>query len=65
VAELVNGKVLDHFRGETTETLSNPEERITIAVIPQVGSQKSCTAGALVGVIIPPLRMSMRAKCGT
>jgi len=48
VAELVNGKVLDHFRGETIETLSNPEEHITIAVIPQVGSQKSCTAGALV-----------------
>ena len=60
VMERVNGKPLDRIERNKSTALSNAEAFITTSVLPQLRSLRSCTIGALVGIVIPPVRVTAR-----
>lgn len=65
VMERVNGKPLDRIKDNRAEALLNAEDFINTTVLPQLRSLKSCSIGALIGVVIPPVRITTRDKRGT
>jgi aminoglycoside phosphotransferase (APT) family kinase protein len=62
VMERVNGKPLDRIKDNRAKALLNAEDFINTTVLPQLRSLTSCTAGALIGVVIPPVRITTRDK---
>ena len=63
VTERVNGRPLDRVQGKNrAEALLNAERFIIYTVLPQLRSLKSRTTGALIGITIPPVRVTTRDR---
>lgn len=64
VMERVNGRPLDRIKENRAKALLNTEKFITTTVLPQLRSLRSYTLGALIDVVIPPVRITTRDQRG-
>ncbi|KAL9098122.1 MAG: hypothetical protein Q9163_006158 [Psora crenata] len=60
VMERINGTPLNHIKHNKGQALLNAEQFINTVVLPQLRSLVSTTSGALIGVVIPPNRLTAK-----
>ena len=63
VVERIHGIPLDKVKSNKARALANAEHFINSTVLPQLRSLKSSVSGSLVGIAIPPNRITAVHKC--
>jgi len=62
VMERIHGIPLNHVKSNKARALANAEQFINTTVLPQLRSLTSSVSGALVGIVIPPNRITAYDK---